>query len=197
MDKAIRREDGSMLPPGHIKAIKRSGQDIVSGLLALAPSGVKPTKKYLRNAFPKEWTLAIRAFEHEQPLLALCSSHWKASHLLGSMLQARKSEKQTGLKNESGDENDMEPPADEISNTASSTTKRKRSESSIAPAPPSPARPKPKKKKTDTTTSAGPIQSPPQTVESGATDVSTQDHADNSGQTKPNKKGKAKRKSMY
>lgn len=95
MDKAIRHADGRMISTKEWNTIKASTRSIKFELLQLqAPRsrrGQKPqrkTKTYFRTFHPTEWKIAISKLEDQHPLLTLCSSHWKAEHVLGASLLA-------------------------------------------------------------------------------------------------------------
>jgi hypothetical protein len=92
MDRAVRRSDGTMVSDSEWSAIKASARRIAYELSALPYSSrqgrMRRTKVYYRTHHPREWTSAIIRLEAEQPVLQLCSSNWKADHVLGNSIQA-------------------------------------------------------------------------------------------------------------
>lgn len=95
MDRAIRHPDGTMISDSEWSAIKASSRRIANELSALPDSSrqsrMQRTKMFYRTHHAKEWTRAILRLEAEQPLLNLCSSNWKADHVLGNSIQAIRS----------------------------------------------------------------------------------------------------------
>lgn len=96
MERAIRHPDGKMITPSEYSAIRASARLVKLDLLnlptpkdRLAKSRPK-TRSYYRTFFAREWQAAVDRLEQLQPLLALCSAHWKAEHLLGSTLLTNK-----------------------------------------------------------------------------------------------------------
>lgn len=92
MDRAVRHPDGTMISDSEWSAIKASARRIANELSALSDSSrqarMRKTKMYYRTHHAKEWTRAIIRLEAEQPYLKLCSSNWKADHILGNSIQA-------------------------------------------------------------------------------------------------------------
>ena len=94
MDRAIRHPDGTMISNSEWSAIRSSARRIANELRSLPDSGtsrqarMQRTKMYYRTHHPRDWTAAIMRLETEQPLLKLCSSNWKADHILGNSIQA-------------------------------------------------------------------------------------------------------------
>ena len=92
MEQAICHEDGTMILLGEWATIKATARLVKMELLALpAPrdrraKGQKKTKIYFRSFHRTEWEAAIQKMESQQPLLALCTAHWKADHVLGNTL---------------------------------------------------------------------------------------------------------------
>ncbi|KIL66942.1 hypothetical protein M378DRAFT_159870 [Amanita muscaria Koide BX008] len=46
----------------------------------------KITKSYSATHYPRQWSNALLQLEYQQPILAFCADHWKASHVLMSIL---------------------------------------------------------------------------------------------------------------
>jgi hypothetical protein len=92
MDRAIRHPDGTMISDSEWSAIKASARRIANELSALPDtsrqSRMRKTKTFYRTHHAREWTNAIMRLEAEQPHLRLCSSNWKADHVLGNSLIA-------------------------------------------------------------------------------------------------------------
>jgi len=93
MEKAIRHADGTMITGSEWSAIKATGRVVKSELMALPPPNdrkarkMNKTKVYFRTYHPGRWNAALDKMEQQQPLLALCASHWKADLVLGTLLQ--------------------------------------------------------------------------------------------------------------
>ena len=102
MDRAVRHPDGSTITDSEWSAIKVSARRIVNELSQLPDSNrqakMRKTKSFYRSQHPKEWTNAIARLEAEQPLLRLCSSNWKADHVLGNAIQANLSRESNASK---------------------------------------------------------------------------------------------------
>lgn len=95
MDRCIRNQDGSEISRGEYRAIKTSARRLVNKHLTplkepsdLAAKNRSKTKSYYQKHHAKPWDETVRNLEENQPLVALCASHWKADHLLGNCLQA-------------------------------------------------------------------------------------------------------------
>jgi hypothetical protein len=92
MERAVRRPDGLTISDNEWSAIKASARRIANELSALPVSArqakMRRTKMFYRTHHAKEWTSAIMCLEAEQPYLKLCSSNWKAEHVLGNSIQA-------------------------------------------------------------------------------------------------------------
>ena len=89
----IRHEDGTLITTAEYNAIKASGHNIISNHLTNLPEprdklakGKPRSKTWYASWYRKEWLAARLDFEVQQPLLRLCSSHWKAEHILGGLL---------------------------------------------------------------------------------------------------------------
>jgi hypothetical protein len=98
MEKALRHDDGTMITSSEWSAIKVSARAVKADLLSLPPprdqraKDQSRTKVYFRTYFRREWDSAVAKLESYQPLLALCSSHWKADHVLGNTLLVKVTE---------------------------------------------------------------------------------------------------------
>jgi hypothetical protein len=92
MDKVIRHEDGSQINTQEWNAIKASTRMSKHELRQLPPPSDQraqnqaQTKVYYKQYYPKEWTRITLQLEDDQPLLKLCSSHWKAEHVMNNCL---------------------------------------------------------------------------------------------------------------
>jgi hypothetical protein len=92
MQSVIRRENGELIDTGLYMAIRASGHDIIKDELFSPLSRDKSsqnrprTMKFFKDTCRDAWNKAIRLYEEEQPLLMLCSGHWKAEHMLQSIL---------------------------------------------------------------------------------------------------------------
>jgi len=96
MEKAVRHADGTLISPGEWSAIRATARLVRLDLINLPPprylkdrrgkNQLSHTKTFFRTYFPKEWQNALGKMENQQPLLALCSAHWKADHVLGNAL---------------------------------------------------------------------------------------------------------------
>jgi hypothetical protein len=124
MEKAIRHADGTMITRSEWTAIKATGRMIKSELTALPrPSNdrkarkMKKTKTYFRTYFPSRWNAALNKMEQQQPLLALCASHWKAESVLGTLLQYKPL---TDADDDDDDDNDNDNDDDDDRNNRSS-----------------------------------------------------------------------------
>ncbi|KAH9911767.1 hypothetical protein B0H21DRAFT_674938, partial [Amylocystis lapponica] len=77
MHKAIRHTDGTLLTLAEYNHIQSSARQLTAGLLMLP--------------LPKNWLKAIHELERRHPVVALCSGHWKAEHILGALLLSKRS----------------------------------------------------------------------------------------------------------
>ncbi|KAL6302226.1 hypothetical protein BKA93DRAFT_737373, partial [Sparassis latifolia] len=114
-------------------AIQTTARVVKNELLSLPPPrdrryrNIKRTKKVFKAAYPREWEAAMLKMEKQQPLLALCSDHWKAEYIIGPMLLQQH-------KPDSELDNDN----DDISHVSTSATNTRASEHAQVPsAPPS------------------------------------------------------------
>jgi hypothetical protein len=53
-------------------------------------------KVYFRTTYPAEWDAACEELENAQPLLRLCSGHWKAEFVLAQVIKSTKRGKRGG-----------------------------------------------------------------------------------------------------
>ncbi|KAH9939508.1 hypothetical protein B0H21DRAFT_812705 [Amylocystis lapponica] len=72
MVTAIRHRDGTMITQAEWKNIKATAHHC--------------KQTYFWTYFFDEWLGVLQEMERQQPLLALCSGHWKAEHVLGLVL---------------------------------------------------------------------------------------------------------------
>lgn len=94
MRLAVRTKNGSTVDASVYDLIRSSAQSIVTALLIpLKPHSFPKGKKltpYFQANHQQAWTNAILQLEKQQPLLALCADHWKAKHILQSVLRNKK-----------------------------------------------------------------------------------------------------------
>jgi len=149
MEKAVRHEDGMLINAGEWRAIKANVRVIASRDLLPLPiprntpiSMKKKTKTYFTRYYLKQWNDAVLKLEEQEPLLALCAAHWKAEHVLNTILTGT-SESNQKASTRRDDASDLEdpavPPPTSPSKTNTSSSKRRLSN-------PSPSKPKKKKK---------------------------------------------------
>jgi hypothetical protein len=92
LHSVIRHEDGSLVDIALFDAIRASGRSLVVDVLfPLIPNDKASrsrsrTKKLFTELYRAGWNKAVHQYEVEQPLLALCTGHWKAEHMLQSIL---------------------------------------------------------------------------------------------------------------
>ncbi|KAH9913635.1 hypothetical protein B0H21DRAFT_828475 [Amylocystis lapponica] len=100
MHKAIRRTDGTLLTSAEYNHIQSSARQLTAGLLMLPlPKNVtsrkdqkiKLTRTHFRLYHRDKWLKAIHELERRHPVVALCSGHWKAEHILGALLLSKRS----------------------------------------------------------------------------------------------------------
>ncbi len=92
MEKAVQCLDGCMISATEWATIKRSACTTSVDLMQLPPAKTQhctQSKTYFKTNFPNEWQAALEHMERDQLLLALCSFHWKADHVLANTLQAK------------------------------------------------------------------------------------------------------------
>ena len=89
----IRHEDGMLITTAEYNAVKASGHNIISDHLTNLPEpwdklakGKPHSKMWYTSWYQKEWLATRLNFKVQQPLLRLCSSHWKAEHILSGLL---------------------------------------------------------------------------------------------------------------
>lgn len=149
MEKAVRHEDGTLINAGEWRAIKANARVIVNRDLLPLPiprntplSMKKKTKTFFTRYYLKQWNDAVLKLEEHEPLLALCAAHWKAEHVLNTILTGT-SESNQKASTRRDDASDLEDPAvsppASPSKTNTSSSKRRLSN-------PSPSKPKKKKK---------------------------------------------------
>jgi len=149
MEKAVQHEDGMLINAGEWHAIKVNVRVIASRDLLPLPipcntpiSMKKKTKTYFTRYYLKQWNDAVLKLEEQEPLLALCAAHWKAEHVLNTILTGT-SESNQKASMRRDDTSDLEdtaiPPPTSPSKTNTSSSKRRLLNPSLS---------KPKKKKT-------------------------------------------------
>ena len=149
MEKAVRHKDGMLINVGEWCAIKANARVIASCDLLALPipcntpiSMKKKTKTYFTRYYLKQWNDMVLKLKEQEPLLALCAAHWKAKHILNTILTGT-SESNQKASTRRDDTSDLEDPAVPLpalpSKTNTSSSKRCLSN-------PSPSKPKKKKK---------------------------------------------------
>jgi len=149
MEKAVQHKDGTLINAGEWRAIKANVRVIASCDLLPLPipcntpiSMKKKTKTYFTRYYLKQWNNAVLKLKEQEPLLALCAAHWKAKHVLNTILTGT-SESNQKASTRRDDASDLEDPAIPLptlpSKTNTSSSKRCLSN-------PSPSKPKKKKK---------------------------------------------------
>lgn len=95
MGRVLRHADGTDIDDREYNAIKATAHVIAFELhqLPLPPGCLQPkdqnrTMRFYKNHMVREWNQAIADAENQQELLALCSAHWKAEHVIKAALQA-------------------------------------------------------------------------------------------------------------
>lgn len=91
MQTVIRNPDGTLISDGIWNSIRLSSREVVNFLLdnvsITARDATRPkTKQFFKSFHSEHWRKAIEHLELLQPLLQLCTGHWKADHVLGSTL---------------------------------------------------------------------------------------------------------------
>ena len=147
LQKIIRHPNGTMVTHSAVKAITSRARPIVDKILARIPSHIQRKdigKSYFRTTYPAEWDGACHELETAQPLLKLCSGHWKAEFVLAQVIQSIKRGK--NLKGKAAASNsrsaspELDPTASDIYHTPISqqspngstiSKKRQRSDSDI------------------------------------------------------------------
>lgn len=90
MEKALRDENGNFLSSDTYSRIKASVRAVAAQLLQLpvkTGNMEARTKRDIKAAYPQEWTNVLRMLEYMQPIVRLCSAHWKADHLIAQHLR--------------------------------------------------------------------------------------------------------------
>lgn len=95
MGRVLRHADGTDIDDREYNVIKATAHVIAFELhqLPLPPGCLQPkdqnrTMRFYKNHMVREWNQAIADAENQQELLALCSAHWKAEHVIKAALQA-------------------------------------------------------------------------------------------------------------
>ena len=111
MDQVIRHEDGSLISTLEWNTIMASACLIKHKLrLISTPTDRRAqsqpkTKVYYRTFHTQEWMHAVQHLEEEQLLLKLCTSHWKAEHVLNISLMNGRHDGNTNGNNCDGSDN--------------------------------------------------------------------------------------------
>jgi len=117
MEKAVQHEDGTLINAGEWRAIKANARVIASRNLLPLPiphntpiSMKKKTKTYFTRYYVKQWNDAVLKLEEQEPLLALYAAHWKAEHVLNTILTGT-SESNQKASTRRDNASDLEDPA--------------------------------------------------------------------------------------
>ncbi|EGO22821.1 hypothetical protein SERLADRAFT_439590 [Serpula lacrymans var. lacrymans S7.9] len=86
-----------------IKATTRVAQNKLEQLPLPKCRSQKWSRNYYLSAYPAQWAAIIQEMDQQQPLLALCSNHWKAEHVLGQMLRSSKLVDEVAINNNDED----------------------------------------------------------------------------------------------
>ena len=97
MSHAVRRQDGTMVPSQEYERIRHSADIVVRRLInstnsdprATMHASTPRTKTFFKKTFQEEYYQAILELEAQQPILRLCSAHWKADALIGQAFLRR------------------------------------------------------------------------------------------------------------
>ena len=89
MEKALRNEDGSLVTRASWEIIKLSAKSAIGTYLRKLDA--EATKKHFRAHHTREWNNAIAFLEKARPLVGLCAGHWKAEHVLSTVLASERS----------------------------------------------------------------------------------------------------------
>ena len=131
MDKSVRHEDGTLISKGEWASILGTANEVKKDLLSLPhrkgrTSCDSRTRTYFHKNFPKEWDSAIDKMENLEPLLGLCTLHWKAEHIIGSVLL-----RSHGSKSSDDHTQDEESEGNECPQSPASSSQKRRGSSSL------------------------------------------------------------------
>ncbi|EDQ98530.1 uncharacterized protein LACBIDRAFT_335876 [Laccaria bicolor S238N-H82] len=102
----------------------------------------KKTKTFFTKYHLKQWTDTVHKLKEQEPLLALCAAHWKAEHVLNTILTGiTESNQNATMRRDNA--SDLDDPAVSLPNPSSKTNT---SSSKHRLSNPSPTKPKKKKK---------------------------------------------------
>ena len=87
MERALRDENGDFLSSDAYNRIKASVRAVAAQLLQLPGNVEARTKREIKATNPQAWTNALGMLEYMQPIVGLCSAHWKADHLIAQQLR--------------------------------------------------------------------------------------------------------------
>jgi len=90
MEKALRNEDGTMISHAAWVLIKDTARRAIGTHLTKL-NAEKLSKKHFRTHHTVAWSKAIAFLEVARPLVGLCAGHWKAEHVISTMLTADRS----------------------------------------------------------------------------------------------------------
>lgn len=108
MDKALRNEDGSMISHNNWEVIRNSAKTAI-GIFLRKLNAEESSKKYFRTHHTKEWNQAINFLEIARPLVGMCAGHWKAEHVISTVLTGeRTSMNRRGKKAQKKQQHDSE-----------------------------------------------------------------------------------------
>ncbi|TFK72253.1 hypothetical protein BDN72DRAFT_957420 [Pluteus cervinus] len=92
MSYVIRRSDGTLVTEADYNAILSTSRDLMQDLLALPEprdsraKNMTRGKTFFKTYHPFQWRKVVGVLEEQHLLVALCSEHWKAEHIIGASL---------------------------------------------------------------------------------------------------------------
>ncbi|KAM6497289.1 hypothetical protein JOM56_007762 [Amanita muscaria] len=104
MKHVIRHEDGTKISRSEWNALRGSGKYM-------------RTQTDFMHDYPALWQETVKNLEAQQPLLALCTNHWKADHLLAYIMRSSKKRKD-GEEDDDDDDDDDDDNGLKVGNAA-------------------------------------------------------------------------------
>ncbi|KAI0041835.1 hypothetical protein FA95DRAFT_1610671 [Auriscalpium vulgare] len=129
MSQCIRNEDGTMIHPNVYRSIRNSVRIVAAQLIGKLKEADRSKPRYItffRSFYPSELNDATERLEEMQPLLALCSNHWKAEQMLTNALRGRKGGRDGGDADDDDDDNDVDDAVAAPSNAKQDSRKRRK-----------------------------------------------------------------------
>ncbi|KAM6496548.1 hypothetical protein JOM56_007021 [Amanita muscaria] len=126
MKHVIRHEDGTKISRSEWNALRGSGKYMRTQVLSEAYKLDKErdgtikerrTKTDFMHDYPALWQETVKNLEAQQPLLALCTNHWKADHLLAYIMRSSKKRKD-GEEDDDDDDDDDDDNGLKVGNAA-------------------------------------------------------------------------------